>query len=214
MRILGIDPAIATCGFALLEHDSVGARVVDLGAWECKPGVPLEERLAELRDDMLTFLREARPEVVIAETPTFMQHAQSYAMLWASFATIGACVASLPWPASFVARATKDWRAGVGLQPVKAALPKMPRHPKSGAGERCICLECNAARKARRKASAEAKKLRKASSTGWAVERYPGAPALLAATTPEKFHEHVLEALCIATSWIDKATDTGTRRAA
>jgi len=212
VKVLGIDPAIATCGFALLEHDDTASRVLDVGAWECKAGAPLEVRLEELRGDVLPYLRGTKPEVVIAETPTFMQHAQSYAMLWASFATIGACVAASPWPVAFIARATKDWRARIGLLPEKAVMPKMPRHPKSGNGERCICAECALVRKLRRKASAEAKKRRKASSTGLAVERFPGAKALLDATTPEGFHEHALEALCVAISWTDKAT--GTQRAA
>lgn len=210
MRVLGIDPAIATCGFALLERFDFGEHVRDLGAWECKAGVPLEERLAELRGDVLAYLRVEQPDVVIAETPTFMQHAQSYAMLWASFATIGACVAASTWPTAFIARATRDWRAGIGLRPVKAVMPKMPKHPRSGKTA-CACVECSATKKARRKAQAEAKKQRKASSTGLAIGRFPGAQKLLDATTDDRFHEHALEALCIAISWTDKATKTQTQ---
>lgn len=216
MRILGIDPAINTCGFALLEHAGGDQRVLDLGVWECpkNDGVPLEDRLDELAGDMLPYLRSMHPDVVVAELPTFMQHAQSYAMLWAAFATIKALVRSLSKPTIFVGRSTTDWRAGIGLMPEKAAMPKMPRHPKGGAGERCICLECAAARKLRRKAQAEAKKRRKASSTGLAIVRFPAACLLLNDSTPENLHEHALEALCVAMSWTDKATDTGTKRAA
>jgi Holliday junction resolvasome RuvABC endonuclease subunit len=216
VRILGIDPAINTCGFALLEHASGEQRVLDLGVWECpkEGGIPLEQRLYELGHDVLPYLRSEHPDVVIAELPTFMQHAQSYAMLWASFATISALVQSLAKPTVFVGRSTSDWRAGIGLVPEKAAMPKMPKHPKSGAGERCICIECATARKLRAKAQAEAKKRRKASSTGLAIQRFPAACLLLNDSTPEKLHEHALEALCVAMSWTDKATDGGTRRAA
>lgn len=59
----------------------------------------------------------------------------------------------------------------------------------------------------------DGKRERKASTARLMRLRYPGAAALLA-STPAGKHEHALDALAIATSWTDRATDTGTRRAA
>jgi len=200
MRILGIDPGTAHCGFAVLElpHLSNAAelatsRVRDLGCFKSDPDARLRDRVSELSCDLNELLAVQTPGVVVAEAPAFPKGALAAAMVWASFAVIvGLCKAR---GIKLVTRNPAEWRKLLGLlaeklPPAKTTDPKL-----------------------RARLSREAQTKRKASTEQLMRLRWPGAAVMLE-SDPAPTREHAWDALAIATSWMDRATDTGTRRAA
>lgn len=68
MRILGIDPGLATIGLGLIE--STGNQKVDAIEWlilETQPSSSFSERLDEIATDLQKYLEEAQPELVVIE---------------------------------------------------------------------------------------------------------------------------------------------------
>ncbi len=71
-RVLGIDPGLTRCGYAVL--DSVGPgmpKVLSLGVLKTPPADPLPQRLAALQAEIVALLREFRPTVVAVEQVFF-----------------------------------------------------------------------------------------------------------------------------------------------
>jgi len=68
MRILGIDPGLATIGIGLVEASSPReVRALDWLTIETQAGAPAQERLAEIHRDLRAYVREARPERAVVE---------------------------------------------------------------------------------------------------------------------------------------------------
>ena len=67
MRILGIDPGVATIGFGLVEADRTGARLLQYGVITTPPGIPLSSRLCQISRDMVQLLDQFRPEEAAVE---------------------------------------------------------------------------------------------------------------------------------------------------
>ena len=67
MRILGIDPGIATIGFGLVEADRGQARMVTYGAVTTPAGLPLSRRLYQIDRDMEELIGKLRPDVMAIE---------------------------------------------------------------------------------------------------------------------------------------------------
>lgn len=66
--MLGIDPGLTRCGYAVLDGGSAGAAaVVSLGVLRTPPHAELPERLASLWSDVAELLREFEPEAVAVE---------------------------------------------------------------------------------------------------------------------------------------------------
>ncbi|MCS7274476.1 MAG: crossover junction endodeoxyribonuclease RuvC [Candidatus Bipolaricaulota bacterium] len=73
MRVLGIDPGLATTGYALLE----GARapsVIEVGVIRTSAEEPLSERLHTLYSDVRRLIEEYRPDVLAIEELFFSQN--------------------------------------------------------------------------------------------------------------------------------------------
>ena len=67
-RVLGIDPGLTRCGYAVIEADSPGtARPVSLGVLRTSPSDPVPRRLAQLQSDITDLLREFDPATVAVE---------------------------------------------------------------------------------------------------------------------------------------------------
>ena len=67
-RILGIDPGLATTGLGLIEADE--RRQLTVLEWltiSTAAGLPLSDRLEEIRKDLLTYLQEHRPDLAVVE---------------------------------------------------------------------------------------------------------------------------------------------------
>ena len=67
MRILGIDPGIATIGFGVLDSDRADIRLVKCGVIETPAHTSLSSRLEQIYDDMLSLLELFHPDAVSIE---------------------------------------------------------------------------------------------------------------------------------------------------
>lgn len=65
MIILGIDPGYAIVGYGVIDTD--GMRPISYGAIRTEAGVPIEDRLSEIYDNMTELLRTFRPDHVAIE---------------------------------------------------------------------------------------------------------------------------------------------------
>ena len=74
MRILGIDPGVATIGFGLVEADRTGARLLQYGVITTPPGIPLSSRLCQISRDMVQLLDQFRPEEAAVEELFFSKN--------------------------------------------------------------------------------------------------------------------------------------------
>ena len=67
MRILGIDPGVATIGFGLVEADRAQVHMVTYGAITTPAGLPLSRRLYQIDRDMEELIEQLRPDVMAVE---------------------------------------------------------------------------------------------------------------------------------------------------
>jgi len=67
MRILGIDPGIATIGFAVLDSQKNSHQLVNCGVINTPAHTSLSSRLEQIYDDMCQLIQLFRPEVVSIE---------------------------------------------------------------------------------------------------------------------------------------------------
>ncbi len=65
MIILGIDPGYAIVGYGVV--DTNGMRPLSYGAIRTEAGIPIEDRLSEIYDNMTELLRTFRPDHVAIE---------------------------------------------------------------------------------------------------------------------------------------------------
>ena len=71
-RVLGIDPGLTRCGYAVLDSTGAGApKAVSLGVLRTPPSDQLPHRLAALQAEIVALLREFRPVVVVVEQVFF-----------------------------------------------------------------------------------------------------------------------------------------------
>jgi crossover junction endodeoxyribonuclease RuvC len=74
MIILGIDPGLATIGFALLEKEGKNLRVLEYGVIETKPGVLFAERLVQIGNDLHELIDTYRPSICGIERLFFLRN--------------------------------------------------------------------------------------------------------------------------------------------
>ncbi len=67
MRILGIDPGYAIVGFGVLEYDGRSFSVVNFGAITTPAGIPFDERLNMIYQDMTSLFIQYTPEAMSVE---------------------------------------------------------------------------------------------------------------------------------------------------
>jgi len=78
MRIVGIDPGLATIGLGLVEAASVhDIRCVEWLTISTNAGVATAERLREIHDDLGEFLRKTTPDLVVVERLFFATNAKT-----------------------------------------------------------------------------------------------------------------------------------------
>lgn len=72
LRVLGIDPGLTRCGYAVVDGRGPGAATaVSLGVIRTPPTDDLPYRLAALRTELVQLLEEFRPQVVAVERVFF-----------------------------------------------------------------------------------------------------------------------------------------------
>lgn len=90
MRILGIDPGTGILGFGVIEVRDKKALLIEAGVIRTPAHTPLDERLVEIYDGLVSIISETKPEVMCIEKLFFAQnvttamsvsHARGVAML-------------------------------------------------------------------------------------------------------------------------------------
>lgn len=72
MIVLGIDPGLTRCGYAVLRTETRSAvAAVALGVIRTPPSSPLPARLAELKGELAALISEYRPDAVAVEQVFF-----------------------------------------------------------------------------------------------------------------------------------------------
>lgn len=74
MRILGIDPGVATIGFGLIEASRAKNTLLRYGVITTPPGLPLSDRLLQIHQDMNQLLDLFRPDEVAIEELFFSKN--------------------------------------------------------------------------------------------------------------------------------------------
>jgi len=77
MRVLGIDPGLATTGYAIIQDGgspSGRVRVLEAGVIRTRSDEPLPRRLRALYEEVERLIEEFRPEVLVVEEVFFNQN--------------------------------------------------------------------------------------------------------------------------------------------
>lgn len=74
MRVLGVDPGYARCGFGLIEREGSRLKVLDYGVFETQAGTPFEERLLYIADGIDALVRHFKPQVMAVEELFFARN--------------------------------------------------------------------------------------------------------------------------------------------
>jgi len=67
VRVVGVDPGLAACGYGVVEAAGPKTRALAYGCWLTEAGVPVEVRLGELFLALTDLLAEHEPEGVALE---------------------------------------------------------------------------------------------------------------------------------------------------
>ncbi|MGN0964419.1 MAG: crossover junction endodeoxyribonuclease RuvC, partial [Dysosmobacter sp.] len=67
MRILGIDPGVATIGFGLVEAERAQVHMLTYGAITTPAGLPLSKRLYQITTDMEDLIGQTKPDAIAIE---------------------------------------------------------------------------------------------------------------------------------------------------
>jgi len=67
MRILGIDPGLQVCGYAVLNAGDGPEALVEAGVFRTNSGLTIEQKLNQIAGDTRTLIKKFRPEVVAVE---------------------------------------------------------------------------------------------------------------------------------------------------
>ena len=74
MRIMGIDPGVATIGFGVVDAERGKQQLVRYGVITTPAGIPLSSRLLQISQDMAELLGQFRPEEVAVEELFFTKN--------------------------------------------------------------------------------------------------------------------------------------------
>jgi crossover junction endodeoxyribonuclease RuvC len=75
--VLGVDPGVSRCGYAVLEARPRGARALAIGVITTSPADPLHSRLAELQAEFRSLLSEFQPSALAVERVLFQQNVRT-----------------------------------------------------------------------------------------------------------------------------------------
>jgi crossover junction endodeoxyribonuclease RuvC len=67
VRILGIDPALRSTGYGVIERRNGGLRLIEAGVVTPRAGGTLEQRLCELHAGICEVIAQTQPEMVVIE---------------------------------------------------------------------------------------------------------------------------------------------------
>lgn len=67
MKILGIDPGLRVCGYAIIEATNPGEQLIEAGVVRTDSSKPIEHRLNQIAKDTSRLLRKFKPEILAVE---------------------------------------------------------------------------------------------------------------------------------------------------
>ena len=67
MKVLGIDPGTAACGYGIVHESGGRLRGIDHGWWQTRPGVRPELRLKTIYDGVAGLIAQHAPDAVVLE---------------------------------------------------------------------------------------------------------------------------------------------------
>ncbi|MDD5134066.1 MAG: crossover junction endodeoxyribonuclease RuvC [Phycisphaerae bacterium] len=67
MKILGIDPGLQVCGYAVIESDGGDVKLIEAGVCKTNAKASLDFRLAQIGQDISSLLKKHRPQRVAVE---------------------------------------------------------------------------------------------------------------------------------------------------
>ena len=67
MKVLGIDPGTAACGYGIVHGSGGRLKAVDFGWWRTPAGARLEVRLKQIHDAIAELIERHEPEAVVLE---------------------------------------------------------------------------------------------------------------------------------------------------
>ena len=67
MKILGIDPGLQRCGYAVLEKNGTEEKLIEAGVFRTDETLPIESRLNQIAIDTEAILEKFRPDIVAVE---------------------------------------------------------------------------------------------------------------------------------------------------
>jgi len=116
MRILGIDPGLTRCGYAVVDGSGPGdATAVSLGVIRTPAGDPLPQRLAALRAEFAALIAEFEPQAVAVESVFFQVNVRTAMSVGqASGLALAEAAASGCEVAQYTPNQVKDAVAGYG----------------------------------------------------------------------------------------------------
>lgn len=116
MIILGIDPWLATVGFALLEKEDNILRVIEYWVIETKPGMIFSERLVQIGNDLRELIDTYRPSICGIERLFFLRNVTNGIDVaqarWVIIHTLASAGISI---VEFTPLQVKQWIAGNGF---------------------------------------------------------------------------------------------------
>lgn len=74
MRVLGIDPGVATVGFGVIDADRGAQQMVQYGAITTSAGLPLATRLVQIAADLEQLIVQFRPDEIAVEELFFSKN--------------------------------------------------------------------------------------------------------------------------------------------
>jgi len=78
LRVLGIDPGLTRCGFAVVDgHGPTVATAITIGVIRTPASDDLPQRLASLRDELVSLIQEFAPDVVSVERVFFQTNVRT-----------------------------------------------------------------------------------------------------------------------------------------
>ena len=92
--ILGIDPGLATIGYAVLEMQGEDARIRDYGIMTTQPNQAFHERLQQIQEDLTSLVQRHHPKLVFVEELFFGTNAKTAIQVAQARGVIIATVAS------------------------------------------------------------------------------------------------------------------------
>lgn len=67
MRVLGLDPGIATVGFGIVHSENNRISAIDYGVFKTSPGIALSRRLGIIYDDVNEIIKQFEPDAIAIE---------------------------------------------------------------------------------------------------------------------------------------------------